>query len=163
MKTAMADKARFGKALAMSDERARGNGALACVLADDHEDMLSSLAALLEDEGFAVVGAARTAREAIQLLDEHRPDLAVLDFRLRDMTGVEVAREAARLGLATAIVIHTAEAGAALVREALDAGVLGLARKAVPPAPLLQALAAASAREIYVDPALGGSPPDRMQ
>ena len=155
----MAEKARLAEALAMPEKRSRGKGALRCVLADDHEGMLSSLTSLLEYEGFTVVGAARTAREAIQLLEAHRPDLAVLDFRLRDMTGIEVAREAARLGLSTAIVIHTAEAGPALVRAALDAGVRGVARKDVPPAPLLDAIAAAVAGEIYVDPALGGSPP----
>jgi two-component system, NarL family, nitrate/nitrite response regulator NarL len=163
LKTAMADEARLGKASAMAGKGAEGKKPLACVLADDHEDMLSSLTSLLEAEGFTVVGAATTAHAAIQLLEAHKPDLAVVDFRLGDMTGVEVAREAARLGLATRIVIHTAETGAALVREALAAGVLGLAGKAVPPAPLLQALAAAAEREVYVDPALGSSQPDSVQ
>jgi DNA-binding NarL/FixJ family response regulator len=127
-----------------------------CVLAARHQAVRESLAVLLEHEGFTVAGMAESGREAIQLLQTVRPDLAVLDLRLRDMSGIEVAREAMRLGLSSAIVIHTSVTGSTLVQEALDAGVRGLALKAVPPTALLGAVAAAAAGEVYVDPAIRG-------
>lgn len=138
----------------MAHSGSREGVALACVLADDHQGLLASLADLLHHEGFAVVGTATTGADAIQLIKIVRPDVAVLDFRFPDMTGLEVAREASRLGLTTAIVIHTAVAGPGLVRDALKAGVLGIAVKAVPPESLLRAVAAAVAGEIYIDPSL---------
>ena len=81
----------------------------------------------------------------------------MVDFRLDTLTGIDVARVATRLGLSGAIVLHTADATPDLVRKALDAGVGGIARQGVPPLPLLNAIAASLAREVYVDPAFGGT------
>jgi DNA-binding NarL/FixJ family response regulator len=131
--------------------------ALTCVVAEPHQAMRDSLALLLEHEGYSIIGSASTAREALDLIAALRPDLAVLDLRLRDMSGIEVAREAKRLGFAGAIVIHTASTGPKLIQDALDAGIHGLAGKAVPPTPLLDAISAALAGTIYIDPAIRGS------
>ena len=139
----------------MHAEGSTGGRGLRCVVADRHPDMRESLALLLEHEGFMVVGKATTGSEAVQFLETHRPDLTVLDLRLGTMTGIDVACEAARLGLPGVIVLHTSVATPELVREALDAGIRGIAGKAVPPASLLTAIAAALAREVYIDPAFG--------
>jgi DNA-binding NarL/FixJ family response regulator len=129
--------------------------AVTCILADRHHAIRESLALLLAHEGFAVVGEATTGRHALLLLDELRPLLAVLDLRLIDMTGIEVAQEARRLGVETAIVLHAGSIGRSTVQEALAAGVNAIAVKAVPPGALLDALAAVISGETYVDPALG--------
>jgi DNA-binding NarL/FixJ family response regulator len=126
-----------------------------CILAARHDAIRKSLALLLAHEGFAVVGEATTGRQAVLLLDEFRPLLAVLDLRLVDMTGIEVARKARRLGVETAIVLHTGWIGRSTVQEALEAGVNAIAVKAVPPGALLDALAAVVSGETYVDPAIG--------
>jgi len=128
---------------------------VACIVADRHPVIRDSLELLLQDDGYAVCGKAATGSEAIRLLDELRPGLAVLDLSLHDMSGVEVAREARRLGLDTTIVIHTAAIRPSHVPEALEAGVGAIALKAVPPDALLEAIAAARAGETYVDPAIG--------
>jgi DNA-binding NarL/FixJ family response regulator len=125
-----------------------------CVLVDDHPEVLSSLASLLEHEGLEVVGRAATGAEALRLLELHRPAVAVLDLRLPDLSGIEVARAAARIAPETAIVVHTGEAHASTVGDALAAGVLGVVLKAVPPWQLLEALDAALAGEVHVDPSL---------
>ena len=130
-----------------------------CLLVDDHETMLSSLSSLLRHEGFVVVGEAATGAEAIRLLGLSRPDLTVVDFRLPDMTGLDVAREAARIAPATVLVLHTGETGPAIAREALAAGVRGVVLKAVPPTHLLAAISAALAGDVYVDPNLTGAAP----
>jgi DNA-binding NarL/FixJ family response regulator len=126
---------------------------LVCVVADDHADMRAALSSVLADEGFTVVDAVATGREAVRGLTTHRPDFAVIDVRLDDMSGSAVARAAAELGLDTAIVIHTAEASAALVAEALASGAQAVARKAVPPTSLLAGITTAVQGGIYVDPA----------
>ncbi|RMH77770.1 MAG: DNA-binding response regulator [Actinomyces sp.] len=64
------------------------------VLLDDHEVVRQGLAALLESAGdIEVVGQCATAAEAVPLITELRPDVAVLDLRLPDGSGIEVCRE----------------------------------------------------------------------
>lgn len=140
------------------DRRSETPARLTCVLIDDHEAVLSALASLLHEEGFAVVGVARTGAEAVQLLTEHAPHFAVLDFRLPDMTGLEVARESVRLGSPTVLVLYTAERNSTLVSDALSAGVRGIVLKDVSPVALVSALEVALAGDVYVDPALGAAP-----
>lgn len=63
-------------------------------LLDDHEVVRRGLAELLSLEAdIVVVGEAGTAREAIPRIKATRPDVAVLDVRLPDGSGVEVCRE----------------------------------------------------------------------
>jgi DNA-binding NarL/FixJ family response regulator len=138
--------------LQAGEERAQNPKSLVCLVVDDHEDMRASLTSVLEHEGFTVADAVATGLEALEGLRTHRPHFAVIDVRLGDMTASALARQAAHLGLDTAIVVHTAEASRALVQEALDSGVRAVARKAVPPTPLLAAIGTAVNGGIYVDP-----------
>src|SRR5690348_9763357 len=63
-------------------------------LLDDHEVVRRGLADLLSAvTGFEVVGEARTAEEALARIPAARPDVAVLDGRLPDGSGVDVCRE----------------------------------------------------------------------
>jgi DNA-binding NarL/FixJ family response regulator len=125
-----------------------------CLLVDDHETIRSSLASLLENEGFVVVDAAGTGAEAVSKLERHRPTLAIVDYGLPDFNGLEVAREAARIAPETLLVLFTGEASMTMVRDALAAGVRGIVVKDVPPTHLMRAIDAVLAGELYVDPAL---------
>lgn len=63
-------------------------------LLDDHEIVRQGLRSLLETDGnMDVVGEAATAAEALDRIPLARPDVAVLDIRLPDGSGVEVCRE----------------------------------------------------------------------
>lgn len=63
-------------------------------LVDDHDVVRRGVAAFLEAEGdIEVVGEASTAADAIARIPAVRPDVAVLDVRLPDGSGVEVCRE----------------------------------------------------------------------
>ncbi len=143
----------------MPTEGSNPTASLTCLVADRHPEMRESLAQLLAHEGFEVVGTAASGREADRLLEAHRPEIMVLDLRLDTMTGIDVAREAARLDHPAVIVLYTSDAAQTLVQEALAAGVRGIAREAVPPVPLLKAIAAAVAGEVYVDPSFGDFSP----
>jgi two-component system, NarL family, response regulator DevR len=59
---------------------------------NDHEPVRRGLRDLLENEGFAIAGACGSAAEASRLIPILKPDLAVLDDRLPDGTGIEVCR-----------------------------------------------------------------------
>jgi DNA-binding NarL/FixJ family response regulator len=128
-----------------------------CLLADDHPAILASVAAFLTDEGIDVVATARTGAEALRALELHGVAVAVLDQRLPDMTGVELARAIAAIRPDTAVLLYTGFSEAALVQEALDAGVCGIVLKDAPLTDLPRAIALVAEGGSYLDPVLGGA------
>ena len=76
---------------------------LRCLIVDDSHQFLGAARLLLEREGVAVVGIATTSADALRLEGELRPDVVLVDIRLGDESGFELAR---RLS-ATVILIST--------------------------------------------------------
>jgi len=66
------------------------------LIVDDHEDFRASALALLEAEGFAVVGEAADAAGAIDSTERLRPDVVLLDIQLPDLDGFAVAERLTR-------------------------------------------------------------------
>jgi DNA-binding NarL/FixJ family response regulator len=69
---------------------------LRCLIVDDSHALLQSLRTFLEREGLTVVAVASTPAEALQLVDEQRPDLALVDIDLGGDSGFDLAEEIAR-------------------------------------------------------------------
>jgi CheY-like chemotaxis protein len=65
---------------------------LRCVIVDDDPGFLRSARALLEQEGFRVVGVASTPADALERVQALRPDVTLLDVNLGPHSGFEVAR-----------------------------------------------------------------------
>ena len=64
------------------------------VLADDHAVVRKGIREFLEEEGdIQVVAEATTGVAAVALSLEHRPNVAVLDIQMPEMTGIEAARQ----------------------------------------------------------------------
>jgi DNA-binding NarL/FixJ family response regulator len=66
---------------------------LRCLIVDDSRLFLEAARGLLEREGIAVVGVASSVAEALQRLDEVRPDVTLLDVDLGGESGFELARQ----------------------------------------------------------------------
>jgi DNA-binding NarL/FixJ family response regulator len=131
-----------------------------CVLVDDNAHLLDALADLLGSEGMELVGRARTGVEALQILDELPTTAVVLDLRLPDMDGIEVARRAAEiLRRKTVVILYTSWADGQQVQDGLDAGARGVVLKDGPAENLLAAIAETAAGRIYVDPGIRGKRP----
>ncbi len=75
------------------------------LIVDDHEDYRASASALLEAEGFAVVGEAADAAAAIDSTERLRPDVVLLDIQLPDLDGFAVAERLAGAADPPAIVL----------------------------------------------------------
>jgi DNA-binding NarL/FixJ family response regulator len=67
------------------------------LVVDDHDAFRASAAALLEAEGFAVVGVAGDGRAAIEASRRLRPGVVLLDIQLPDLDGFAVAEQLLRL------------------------------------------------------------------
>jgi len=134
-----------------------------CVLADDNEPIREALATLLRQEGYDVVGTASSGTEALRLLEQQRPATLVVDVRMPDLDGIEVARRARALSrLRPAIILYTSYADRSVVAEALDAGARAVVLKDAPPHNLFEAIDIVVRQGgIYVDPRLRTGPRTR--
>jgi response regulator NasT len=92
------------------------------VIAEDEAIIRLDLKEILVSAGYDVVGETGRGDEAVALVDEHQPDLAILDIKMPGMDGVGAAREiTARHQVA--VVLLTAFSQRDLIEEARDAGV----------------------------------------
>jgi response regulator of citrate/malate metabolism len=96
------------------------------VLVVDDDFMVARIHARFVErtEGFEVVGTAHTGADALELAGQVLPDLVLLDVHLPDMSGLEVLERLRGQGQDVAVVMVTAERGAAAVRSALHGGAL---------------------------------------
>jgi len=96
------------------------------VLADDHRIFMQGLCALLSNTNdISVVGTADNGADALQKIQQRKPDIAVLDVSMPAPDGIEVALEIRERGLATKVIILTAHSEELLERLAFKAGVHG--------------------------------------
>jgi two-component system, NarL family, nitrate/nitrite response regulator NarL len=68
---------------------------LRCVIVDDSPAFLEAARALLEREGISVSGTASTSADALRLVDEIRPDIALVDIDLGGESGFDLAAQLA--------------------------------------------------------------------
>ena len=94
------------------------------VVAEDEAIIRMDLRELLEEEGYEVVAECGRGDEAVALVREHRPDVALLDIKMPGLDGISAAREINDERLA-AVVLVTAFSQRELIEEASDAGVHG--------------------------------------
>jgi DNA-binding NarL/FixJ family response regulator len=95
------------------------------LIADDHETVRSGLRAVLEGRaGWEVVAEARDGKEAVAGAVEKRPDVAIVDYTMPFMSGVEVTRRIREHQQTTEILIFTMHDSEMLALQAFQAGAL---------------------------------------
>jgi len=97
--------------------------ALRVVIAEDEALIRLDLAEMLGEEGYDVVGQAADGERAIELAEEQRPDLVVLDVKMPKLDGISAAQRIAERRIAP-VVILTAFGQRDLVERARDAGAM---------------------------------------
>jgi len=93
------------------------------VIAEDEAIIRLDLREMLEDEGYEVVAETGRGDEAVELVEEHSPDLCIFDIKMPGMDGLAAASEVSSKRQA-AVVILTAFSQRHLIEQARDAGVL---------------------------------------
>jgi DNA-binding NarL/FixJ family response regulator len=101
------------------------------LIADDHEVVRSGLRSILEAHpGWDVVAEAADGKEAIKKALETKPDVAVIDYSLPLLSGIEATRQIRKREPGTEVLIFTMHEEEILVRSVLEAGALGYLLKA---------------------------------
>ncbi len=133
-------------------------------LLDDHELVRTGLRSLLETtDDVAVVGEASTAAEALARIPATHPDVALLDVRLPDGSGVEVCREVRSTMPGTACVMLTSYADDEALFAAIMAGASGYVLKQVSGRDLLEDIRRVAAGQSLLDPDLAERVHQRLQ
>jgi DNA-binding NarL/FixJ family response regulator len=128
-----------------------------CVVADDHPAIIDAVTRFLRDEDEVdLVGRAGDGNQALRLIEERTPDVAVVDIRMPAVTGIEVARRLCAAGSKTAVILYTGYPERSLLLDALDAGARGFLLKEAPLTDLMRAIRIVCSGGTYVDPALAG-------
>ncbi|WP_354148695.1 response regulator transcription factor [Arthrobacter sp. 754] len=127
------------------------NAGIRVFVLDDHELVRRGLKDLLESEGFVVVGMSGSAAEAARRIPALRPDVAILDARLPDGTGIEVCRDVHSVDETINCLILTSYDDEQALRGAVLAGASGYVLKEIGGSDLIGALRRAARGESLFD------------
>ena len=131
------------------------------LIVDDHTVVRIGLRTLLSNSaGFRVVGEAQTAAEAVQLNEQTRPDVVLMDVRLPDGSGVEACRRIKADHPDARVLMLTSYSDEEAIVGAVMAGASGYLLKQADAERLTQAIREAAAGQSTLDPARRRRPAD---
>lgn len=127
------------------------------VIADDHMMFREGLRAVLETEGFQVVGEAENGQEAIRLSRQHNPEVVILDYSMPVLNGIDAAKEIQRQSPQTVAVLLTMYDDETYALEALKCGIRGFVLKHQAAAELVSAIREVLQGSIYLSPGISAA------
>lgn len=126
-------------------------------LIDDHTLFRLGLKNLLERSGIEVIAAASTGQEGLDMVQETKPDVILLDMRMPDMDGLEVLKKLRDAGVTAPISMLTTSNEERDLVESLRSGAQGYLLKDMDPEDLVAALHNIVKGETVVAPQLAGT------
>jgi DNA-binding NarL/FixJ family response regulator len=134
------------------------------VIADDHPIFRRGLKQTIEeDSSLHVVAEAGDGESALLLVEQHEPNVVVLDIDMPRMTGLQVARAIKSKNLFVAVIILTTYKEEDMFDEAMDCGVRGYVLKQTVAEDLRAAINTVIAGEYFLSPTIGGYLANRSQ
>jgi DNA-binding NarL/FixJ family response regulator len=129
---------------------------LRIVIADDHDLFREGLKQLLESvEDISVVGEASNGRQAVMLVEEHQPDVVLMDISMPEMDGIQATETIVARGLSTPVIVLTMYSDDEYAIHAIRAGAKGYLLKNTRSDEVIRAIRLAAAGGSAIDPALG--------
>lgn len=134
------------------------------LIADDHPIFRAGVRQSLEKQvEFRIVGEADNGEEALSMMLDLKPDVAILDIQMPKLTGLELARRAEHMNLETKIILLTMMDDRKIFLDAMESGVRGYVLKDSAVSELQRAIESVSQDRHYISPSLSGLLVDRRK
>ena len=133
----------------------KATGKIRVMSVDDHPIVRDGIAAIINlQPDMTLVGAAETGTEALQQFIELRPDIALVDLRLPDMTGFELIKKLKDKSPNARIIVLSSHEGDVDIQRALEAGAAGYVVKGIVREELLETIRSVHAGKRRLPPAI---------
>jgi DNA-binding NarL/FixJ family response regulator len=125
------------------------------LIADDHNMFRQGLCGLLSsNKDLDIIAQASNGTEALELIQQHKPDVAILDMTMPGLSGVEVCREIKQQGLSTRTIILTMHDDLLLAQEVMQSGACGFVLKDNTFEEVVTAIECAYKKESFMSPSI---------
>lgn len=125
------------------------------LIVDDHPLFRAGLRQVITGApDFELIGESGNGEEAMLLIQERKPDVAVLDLKLPGLTGLEIARKLQAARLPVRVIILTMHNEEEIINRALDDGVMGFVLKENAVEEIVKAIEAVAAGGHYFSPSV---------
>jgi DNA-binding NarL/FixJ family response regulator len=125
------------------------------IVVDDHSMVREGLRLVLEKRGVEVIGEAPGGRDAVELVRRLRPDVVVMDVKMRDLNGIEATRQITRELSGVKVIALSMHDERRYVAAMFAAGASAYILKDSASSELVRAIEAVAKNERYVTPSLG--------
>lgn len=133
------------------------------LLADDHTITRRGLSRLIETESdFNICGEAEDGREAIDLFDQEKPDLVLMDIAMPALNGVEACRRIVEKAPDAKVIILSMHSDKEYVVRALEAGANGYLLKDCETEELIRAIKTVHSGKMFISPDVSASVVENM-
>ena len=127
------------------------------LIVDDHPLFRGGLRQVIVDDGrFELVGETGDGEDAMRLIQEKKPDVAVLDVKLPGLTGLEIARKLQEKRSRTRVIMLTMHNEEDLFNRALDGGAMGFVLKENAVEEIVKAIVAVADGQHYLSSTISG-------
>jgi len=134
------------------------------LVVDDHPVVRQGLRSLLSQYSvIQVVGEAGDISTALNIIQESKPDVVLLDIRLGEQSGIDLAQHLRRIESPTRVIILTSYEDKAYLSLAAQAGVYGYLSKSTSPELLIESIQAVHAGERRLSPSVGGKALEQLE
>ncbi len=147
-----------------SGRATQARSAIRVVVVDDHPFFRDGLSRGLRQSGYLeVVGEAGNGREGLELIRSERPDVAVLDYQMPDLDGLDVVHALVRDAVATRTLMLSALTDSAVVFRALQEGANGYLSKEARRSEIVEAVISVAQGGTVVPPELAAGLADQIR
>ncbi len=125
------------------------------LLADDHVVMRDALKILLDQQDdFDVISVASDGREAVQLVEEYKPDIVVMDIEMPNLTGIEATKQIKAASAETKILALSVHTKSRLIARMLESGASGYLPKNCAADELVDSIRTIMNDQSYISPSV---------
>lgn len=124
------------------------------LLADDHPMILQGTKGFLESLGYTISDLCSSGNIALSLIERHKPDVAILDINMPEMSGLEIAKQVQNRKLPCKVILLTMHNEKNIYKKAMEYGVYGYLLKNFSSTEIDECLKAIAKDERYTSPHL---------